>query len=446
MPCCSWLPPIRPFGWVLLVLPLLVVGGCHSYSEDIGPAMRLYAMGNHEAAAQVLEAKPRRRQDRMLWLLERGKALHDAGRYEESIATLTEAEVFMSRYYQTATIRVSQELFGAVADQYARDYEPMYSDAIMLNALQAMNHLALGDLREARVYLRRASDRQAESLQVHARQVEQRRAELDRAAQQIDHDAYREGLSRVSQAYADFTNPLATYLAAFTATVDGDAPAAEVEIRRLHTILPSNSYVEPVRFEQLRDAVGGLGPGQVVVLVESGFAPQIEPVRLPYATPYTGVSLLAFPRLVFGQGRARGLTLTAGEHQIATSQLASMEGIVATEFHARLPVIVLRIALSQATKEAAAVMMRDQADDAGLLLASAYKLWASNVDDRTWRTLPARFHLAQLDRPEDGRLGLNPQPGVTPPLMLDLPESPVVIVWARRVGSQLWAVTYPVLP
>ena len=123
-----------------------------------------------------------------------------------------------------------------------------------------------------------------------------------------------------------------------------------------------------------------------------------------------------------------------------------MEGIVATEFHARLPVIVLRIALSQATKEAVAVMMRDQADDAGLLLASAYKLWASNVDDRTWRTLPARFHLAQLDRPADGRLGLNPQPGVAPPLMLDLPESPVVIVWARRVGSRLWAVTYPVLP
>ena len=76
-------------------------------------------------------------------------------------------------------------------------------------------------------------------------------------------------------------------------------------------------------------------------------------------------------------------------------------------FAARLPGIVFRTMLSVAAKEGISYAARKN-DDTGLawLATDLYRLFTSDADLRTWRTIGAEFQIAFCQVPEDGVLRL----------------------------------------
>jgi len=218
--------------------------GClNTYEKDIGPAISAYRDGDFPRAASALGTDARRNQDQLIWLLERGKALQDNGEYQASAEVFIEAEARIEKFFQTATMRVTQETAAAVLNQYTRAYEPTFTDAIMVNVLQARNYLAMGNLQEARVYLRKAYNRQTLLWETHRKYIEKKKAEIDEAYSKIDDENYRQTSEYAKRATPDFGNPIGTYLWAVTARIAGDQTDASVPLRQVQGLVAGHPYV-----------------------------------------------------------------------------------------------------------------------------------------------------------------------------------------------------------
>ena len=149
----------------LAVAAALLLSACHlTGSFKTGPEGRsmhdtdLRQMARDEAFVEALElTDPDDRGDigdECLRLMHRGLLLHFAGRYEESNEVLQRAEEIIDDRY---TRSVSLALLSIVTSDRALAWVPGATERLMVNYYGALNYLALADLEEAAVEVRRLS-------------------------------------------------------------------------------------------------------------------------------------------------------------------------------------------------------------------------------------------------------------------------------------------------
>jgi hypothetical protein len=430
---------------VLLLAPLtLAAAGCVSHRAEVSTLVSTYETGGFEAAAAQLETKGFRDglesdTNGVRFQLEAGKVLQDAGRFEESFAMFERASAGLERWDLEADVSLSEEALATVWTQTSRPYRGTAHDRILLEVYQTFNALALGDLDEALVRVRRAYRRQAEAVARNGEEIASRQQSDSAVAQEaLQQPAYlaleAETRTLATEAYADFVNPVATFLQAVLLREEGSNPSALVELRKLIGIAPRNTYLPPLleEFEASEAPV----PGRYYVLFENGMAPERIEVALTFPTP-NGWTRVALPKLQTHPTQVSALVVTApatGE-ALVTEQLASVDSIVATDFAARLPGIVFRTMLSVAAKEGLSYAARSN-DDTGLawLATDLYRLLTSDADLRTWRTLGAEFQLAWGEAPRDGvlELALRTTAGEAGAVRVALPPARTTLVLVRN--------------
>jgi len=399
----------------LLLAPALVVAtGCVSHRKEVSALVSTYEAGRFaDAAAQIdadgyqdgLESDT----NGIRFQLEAAKVLQDAGRYAESRDMFERASAGLEAWDMEADVSISEEVVATLGSQTSRPYRGTEFDRILLEVYQTFNYLALGDLDEALVRVRRAYRRQAEAVARNGAEIAAREESDNEVAkgalQQTDFlQLEAETKTLASESYADFVNPVATFLQAVLLREEGTNPSALVELRKLIGLVPSNGYL-PVLYEEF-DASEAPVPGRVYVLFENGMAPQRIEWSLVLPTP-NGITRIAVPKLEPTPIAVAALRVSdpSGELDLVTQRLASVDSIVAADFAARLPGIVFRTMLSVAAKEGISYAARKN-DDTGLawLATDLYRLFTSDADLRTWRTIGAEFQLAYGQVPESGVL------------------------------------------
>jgi len=428
-----------------LLASLPVCSACQSYNQQIDELVGTYGAGNFDAAAAVIDSGDlddalQSETDGLLFHLEAAKVLQDAGRFAESSLLFGRAYRRLEHFDYQAEVSISEEFVSAVGTQSSRDYRGTDYDRILLEVYETLNYLAVEDLGEAMVHVRRAYRRQAEAVARNAEEIAERKERADGEQQALfDHPNYKayEGNldSLATDAYADFVNPVATFLSALLLREEGSSANSLVDLRKLLQMLPENGYL-PALLEEFE---AGPSPvtGRFYVLFENGLAPRREEWSITLPTR-NGISRFALPRLVPNAPAVSGLEVQAtdGTFTLETDHLASVDSIVATDFKLHLPALVWRTVIAQIAKEASTAALANQ-DETGLvrLAGSIFKVVSSDADLRTWRTPGAEFQMAYGQVPADGRLSLRLFDGAgyrLGPVEVELPPARTTILYVRN--------------
>lgn len=446
---------------LFLLAGLPFFASCASYNDKVGATLATYQAGNFDAAADALTSEQHAkdlngRRDGLLYRLEAGKALLDAGRYEESSAMFDRAAELVDEFDYTPDISLSEEFTTLLTDETRRTYRGTSFDRIQMEVYETLNYLGLGDLDEALVHMRKAFVRQSEAVARNADEIssETERAETEGvSSEQVFGDPGYVEMSQqldtlVNPAYADYVNPCASFLSAMLLREEGDSSNAVVDLRKLIGMIPNNSYLRQLLEEF--EASDTPAQDRVYVLLESGMAPRRDEFKLSLYTFQQGISSFAIPTLVPQPSEVSGLRITnAGAAlDVTTQHLADVDSIVATDFQSRLPGIVLRTVISLVAKEVAThAIDKASSNDLGFVIANVWKVATSKADLRTWRTMGAEYQLAYLQAPEDGVLELSlidRGGGKHLATRIEMPRARTTLIYVRSPG--LTAIGAHVMP
>jgi len=239
------------------------------------------------------------------------------------------------------------------------------------------------------------------------------------------------------QAYPDFVNPFATYMAGLFFNLVGDHTKAVDLIKESYGMVPNNPYLadDLSTTEKILDT-GGKLENTVWVIFENGLGPVKEEFRIDLplfvATnkiKYVGIAL---PKLEFRYQAYPYLLVNSNGTDYMTLPVADMDRVVQTEFSKDYTAILIRAIISATAKAIAQYALEERGDNTGSvgsILVAAYSFASTAADVRIWTTLPKDFQVAKLPMPGDGRLKITP-PGHIP-LDIDIPHCNNAVVYIK---------------
>jgi uncharacterized protein len=139
----------------LLCLLAAVFAGCASYNRQASAYYGELVQGDYAEASQKLDKTRllKKKRNRLLYLLEKGKTEHLCGHYAESNGYFNEADALMERY----PAGLLQAVKGSVVNPMMTMYTGEAFEKYMVHYYKALNYLQLGMAEDALVEARRIS-------------------------------------------------------------------------------------------------------------------------------------------------------------------------------------------------------------------------------------------------------------------------------------------------
>ncbi len=433
-----------------LFLLALSCSAATSYNDQIAPVLEPYADGDFEYAAEVMaedcagfwevEKDPEAGtisydNDAVIWNLERGKVLLDAGLYEESYSAFEDAEVILNQDFSERAILSARdaaaEAGATLTNQKALPYKGYVSDRVLLNAYKALAALGAGDGERALAEARRVEMAYEEALKILELDAEDADAAASENQMTMDMSALEGsegapqplvGADAIPSFYGDFVNPFALLVVGIVRQVAANGVEdPEVVFRSLCNFFPEHGCLQ----EEWSTAQAGRRPsGHVYILHEDGLGPHIfsEEMAVPYglirsempgANDFLATAFLAVPVLKSGTNGGGGVAVmdASGKKIAQTGRVAEMGPIAQNEQNIRMPKVLVReaarILVQEIASHAASEAVSDQGQAAQIgvaVLGILYKAAMNQADDRFWRTLPNTYAFACFAAPAGGEI------------------------------------------
>lgn len=448
----------------LLLLPLVLAacvpqpdrGTVHGFRQSV-------AQGNFQAATNIASGLAgvgaNGRGTELLWSMNAGASALYAQDHVRAVTLLDGAEEMM-RAADEATFN------------WGRTYRFGTYDGAMVNTYKAIAMLGRGDPANARVELNRMEERQARTVHRFRNEIaaamadaERKQAEDPNRGQALRNaqqsPEVREQLQALDlwRSYQPFVNPAGTYLRAIfllNSDVRDDAEQARTAFERVAGIAGNPRVVAEDLALARRAAQGRRDAPQVWVVFENGQSPVFEQMNFTVPMPvymHGGVTIrpvtVSMPRMVFQPDAYRAIEARAGNARATTMTVASIEGVMASEFRARYDGL-LAAAVFEAVAKAAGISVvgaaTRNASPLVAILADVAATAAANVtqsDTRSWVMLPREVQAARLPVPANGRLELRALGGPTEVVQLPSGRSSLVLVKAQAPGSPLTIQVHP---
>ncbi|ADO74106.1 COG3014 family protein [Stigmatella aurantiaca] len=374
----------RPLSWALFLLlgPLLLAGCAGDYVARTRGVRQAYEREDYPRALEDLSSLEREGspKDTLLILLDRGMVLHAAGRWEESIRVLAEADRLSA---ELDAISVTEEAGALLSSERQRAYRGEDFEKLMITVLQALNYAQLGQDEDALVEVRRVNERLEKMIVDEKKPYEQ--LAIARYLGGILYEDQREWDS----AYIDYAKALELS--------PGLGPLAEPLLRLAKKTGREGLYEElRARFPDLPHEPLSPDEGQVVVVVEAGLSPEKEPQNQHYRD---SVELITVP--VY---RDRGYA-PAAEVRIASAAqkavtVTSLDQVAKVHLNDRVGRMLAKQFASALLKAgvAAGIGAATKSKELGYLTFLLLNV-ANQPDLRSWLSLPAEFQLARFRLP-----------------------------------------------
>jgi hypothetical protein len=141
--------PQRTF--YLFPLAVFLFIGCAS--SGLKNARTAFHHGDAERAADILSDTDDTGLDRLVYLMEKGLVLHQAGKYEDSIRELRKASDLIR---EQDIISLSQQTSSLVINEWMTEYKGEYCERLWVHTYLMMNYLLLGENESALVEAKQA--------------------------------------------------------------------------------------------------------------------------------------------------------------------------------------------------------------------------------------------------------------------------------------------------
>jgi hypothetical protein len=366
-----------------LALAASAAGCAGDYVARTGGVRRAYEAGDYARALQALDKEAKGPQiDKLLILLDKGMVLHAAGRLEESIKVLAEADKLSQ---ELDLVSVSEEAATLLTSERERAYRGEDFEKLMISVLQALNYAQLGRDEDALVEVRRVNER-----------IRKMIAEEKKPYEQLAIARYLGGVLYEDEGNED--SAFIDYYAAYQLQPEL-GPLAEPLLRLAKSTDRDDAYKElKARFPGLSDAPMGPGEGQVVVIVEAGLSPEKEPESRRHGQEGQ-IEVITVP-VYRDRGNTGLATVTLEGKTQRAVPVTSLERVAKVHLEDRIGRLLLRQVAAAGVKAgiAAGAGAATKSEAVGVL--AFLLLSALNQPDlRSWLSLPAEFQLARFRVP-----------------------------------------------
>ena len=420
----------------LMFVSALFFAGCNAPKSNLKKFDGFFASGDYDASIEFAHSKlgkgKKTKREDLLWNLQLGAVERLRRNHETSAHYFDQAEELLNRY---DTHNKALDTIGStIINENIVPYLGEEYDGVMVNTYKALNFMILKEDDLARVEFNRALDRQRRSKEKFAKEIaklnqdlqEQQQGEHGKQVRQNTENpeidaivAEKYASLDVFEAYPDFVNPFATYLAGVYFNLVGDHTKAVDLLKESYGMVPDNRYVgeDLAVTEKVLDSEQTL-ENTVWVIFENGVGPIRKEIRLDLPlflvtreVKYVGIAL---PKLEFRGQAFPSLWIKAGQGNYQTLAVADMDRVVQTEFKKDFKGILTRAIISATIKAAAQYAMQNQDNSKGSMASifmAVYSFATTATDVRIWTTLPKDFQVARFGIPEDRELQIHPSGG-----------------------------------
>ena len=438
----------------LLILPFFA--GCNAPKGQLAAFNAHFERFDYEKSAQFAEKKISKQKnpkgEDLLWALQLGTVTRIQQDYAKSTESFDKAEDMLKYYDEQSTI--GDGIGSTVVNENVIPYRGEEYDGIMVNVYKALNFMAEKKFELARVEFNRALDRQRRAKEKFNEEINKLKSELDKEQQNeftksnVENPETAELLAEKYpnlhnfEAYPDFVNPFATYLAGVFFNLVSDHAKAVDLLKESYGMVGDNGYIaEDLSVtENILDGKGRL-EDTIWLIFENGLGPVKQELRMDIPlfvatddVKYVGIAL---PELYFRNKAHQYLIAEVDGNDYETRLVSDMDRVIQTEFSKDYAGILTRAIIS-ATAKAIAQYALDKQDSSESSIASifmaAYSYATTAADVRIWTSLPKEFQVARFPKPENGKLKVK-RPGSIP-FEINIPGCNNAIVYVRIINNQ----------
>lgn len=368
------------------ILPILLLSaalsGCASYATKLDEERHGIAANPSEAAAKLEPLTKEDSKDQLIYMLDYATALQMAGRYPESAKAFTAAEKVadLKDYHSVSKIATSLVLSEEMVQYKGDDFEK-----VLINGMNAINYLAMGELDDAVVEVRRVNDKLKKLKTDGKKEFNQSPfafylgAILWEADRKFD-DAYI--------SYVDAYNA-----APFYQPLHEDLVRSSIQAQRPEE---TDKWKKAFPEVQVKPEWKDRNRGEIILVFQNGWGPRKYPrpdmPRFPQlmsvVNPVTSAMMTVFP------DSAKPGDVGAEVATVATNNIYTVDDVAIKALDADFARLVGSRVAGVATKAVVADQIRQKDQLLGAVAWLAMNV-ADRADLRQWSTLPHSFQIAR---------------------------------------------------
>ncbi len=363
---------VRPIASIILVFCFFAVTGCATYQGKVGKARDDIKNGQPAEAIKILQPLAEEDgKDQLVFMLDYATALQLAGNYKESAKEFQASAKIadIQDYHSISKIATSMVLSEEMVQYKGDDYEK-----VLINAINAINYLEMGDLDETLVEVKRLNE------MLYKFKYEAKR----------DYDQ----------------NPFAYYLSAVIWEAGQKYDDAYIAYKATYDLIPN---YRPLHEDLIRAAIKAQRPeeldkwekefpevkvkaewndrtlGEIVLVYMQGWGPRKQP--RPNAP--------RFPHLVPVHSLDHHARLTVGNQSVQSSEIFDVQKVAIKTLDDDFARLMASRVAGAVTKAVIADQIAQKNQALGLIAGLAMAA-SDRADLRQWSTLPETFQIARM--------------------------------------------------
>ncbi|MCI8208620.1 hypothetical protein AUC61_03655 [Pseudomonas sp. S25] len=397
----------------LVLLAALQLAGCsafRSYDTELKETNLQLASGNVDGALGVLEKNNTSADKDLLYYFEKGELLRAKGDLAGSQTAWRTADNVVYQWEESVKLDTDKYLaqFGSfLVNDKVRRYEGYDYEKVMLTTQMALNLLARNDFEGARVEIKKTHEREAVIAELRDKEYLKSEEEAESKGVKTEFKDLKGypvaslDAPEVVGLKNSYQSAFSHYLSGFVYEAMGEKGLAAPGYRKAAELRPNTPLLDEALLkldsEQSKD-----GYSEVLIVVQSGFAPARDSVRIPLPLPISGnlvITPLSFPVIKPDTTTAAFTQIGLDGQQINLTKLNSTTDMSRRALRDDMPGIILRTTVRAITRGVAQKQINDVNPLAGLAVGIASAI-TEGADTRTWRTLPDNTQVARLRLPQ----------------------------------------------
>ncbi len=394
---------------VVLVVTLFTAGcagAMRSYNTELRETTQMVAASRPDLALQVLEQNNTSADKDLLYHLEKGSLLRLQGEFADSRQQWLEADRRVREWEDLARSNPGKllgDIGSLLVNDKVRPYEGYDYEKVLLTALLAMDHMALGEWDAARTEIKKTHEREAIIAEFHAKKVIQEEEEAKkRHSTRTVKELQGYPVETLSDAQVialknGYQNAFSHYLAGFVYEALNEPSLAAPGYRQAIELRPDVAVLEEglKQLDQRRSRAAA-GKTDVLFVVEGGMAPGRSSMMIPLPVPTVGLVSISFPVIPNNPTADYRLsTLMVDDNTVPMALVTHVDAMARRTLADDMPGIIVRSMVRAATKGLAQRQTNKKGNELASLAIMLTGLVMESADERSWRTLPATIQLGR---------------------------------------------------
>ncbi|WP_295472179.1 hypothetical protein [uncultured Pseudomonas sp.] len=435
----------------LALFAAVQLAGCsafRSYDTELKETNQQLTAGNIVGALATLEKNNTSADKDLLYYFEKGELLRAKGDLDGSQAAWHSADRVIYTWEESVKLDADKYLaqFGSfLVNDKVRRYEGYDYEKVMLTTQMALNLLARNDFDGARTEIKKTHEREAVIAELRDKEYLKSEQEAQRqgvTTQFKDLQGYPVAsldAPEVVNLKNSYQSAFSHYLSGFVYEALGEKGLAAPGYRKAVELRPNTPLLEDA-LKKLDADAGKNGDSEVLLVVQSGFAPARDSVRVPLPLPISGnlvITPLSFPVIRADSSTPSFDQVSLNGKPLNLTLLNSTTDMSRRALRDDMPGIIVRTTVRAISRGVAQKKLNEVNPLAGLAVGIASAI-TEGADTRTWRTLPDRTLVARIRLPQGQHQVVLPNALGGSQVQFKI-DKPYQVVAVRALGNQVYA-------